>query len=317
MKKGLIVLWFGKFPNYFDLYLKSCSSNPTWNWMIYTDQDTSSFDVPSNVEFIYTGFKQMIGLIEDRIDIHLNKKIKPYKLCDFRPLYGYIFLPELKRGGYEYWGHCDIDVIWGNLSKFYPDELIKQYDRFLCWGHLTLYKNTVENNLFFKKAEFGDVDWRVVLRSKYNWGFDEYRKFALLRIQEKADGYTIFKKRTAVGDISPWDGYNYIEGEEHGVPSVMRALQYVHVKNGLVYLSIKAESCEIEKAYVHFQKRDFDIARPINPNNYYVLSNTICNNKQLEGKQVIKKDKRALSIKITQLLKVLEIIKVKYVMRSR
>mgnify|MGYP007026189052 CR=1 FL=1 len=43
MKKLLIVLWFGKFPNYFELYLDSCSHNRSWNWMIFTDQDVDEY----------------------------------------------------------------------------------------------------------------------------------------------------------------------------------------------------------------------------------------------------------------------------------
>lgn len=46
MKKLLIVLWFGKFPNYFELYLDSCSHNRSWNWMIFTDQDVDEYSVP-------------------------------------------------------------------------------------------------------------------------------------------------------------------------------------------------------------------------------------------------------------------------------
>ena len=41
----------------------------------------------------------------------------PYKLCDYKPAYGYIF-PEYTKG-YDYWGHCDMtDCIFGNLRKF-------------------------------------------------------------------------------------------------------------------------------------------------------------------------------------------------------
>lgn len=311
MKKCLIVLWFGKFPNYFDLYLKSCSYNPTWNYMIYTDQDGSKYDIPHNVEFKNISFKHMIEVIEERLDIHLNRHIQPYKLCDLKPMYGYIFSPEL--GGYDYWGHHDIDVIWGNLSEFWPDELIGQYDRFLCWGHLTMYKNTVQNNALFKKAQFKNVDWKLITHSRYNWGFDEYRKYALLRIQEKIDGYRIYKKRSSIADISPWNGYNLIDGEEHGKASVMRPIKYVHVQNGRIFLSFVSDDNEVEMAYVHFQKRSFDVINPIDADNYYVLSNSFCTDKEYKGRTILKRDDRALSIKKTQALKLLEILRNKII----
>lgn len=99
MKKLLIVLWFGKFPNNFDLYLKSCSWNKGWNWMIFTDQDMKEYDVPGNVEFVRTSFERIKERIGKSLGVPLSKKAGPYKLCDIRPLYGYIFSHEINRGG--------------------------------------------------------------------------------------------------------------------------------------------------------------------------------------------------------------------------
>ncbi|MCD7994563.1 MAG: hypothetical protein LUK37_23400, partial [Clostridia bacterium] len=211
-----------------------------------------------------------------------------------------------------YWGHCDIDVIWGDLSKFYPDELIRQYDRFLIWGHLTLYKNTPENNEVFKKAVFGKVNYKTIISSRYNWGFDEYRKYALLRIQEKMEGYEIYRVRKAIADISPWNGYQICDGGGYGETSIMSALDFVRVESGAVYVKRKAEDAEEEKAYIHFQKRGFNIVPLKDTEHYYVLSNTICLNKDYVGRTIVKKDNRKLKIKLIQCGKLLEIITSKY-----
>ena len=307
MKKCLIVLWYGKFPNYFDFFLKSCEWNPGWDWMIYTDQEITGLQVPSNVKFVSSCFSDMKRFIADKLEIKLFNKITPYKLCDIKPLYGKIFSSELERGGYSYWGHCDIDVIWGDLSKFYPDALIEQYDRFLCWGHLTLYRNTKDNNEFYKKACFKYFDYRAIIASKYIWGFDEYRKYALLRIQERESGYRIYKDRQAIADVSPWDGYKNNKGMEHGKGVELKPIEYVRVDKGSIYIKYLSENSEMEMAYAHFQKRMFDILPIKDKSQYYILSNTFCSDKDYKGREIIKSDNRAVNIKFIQLCKIFEV----------
>lgn len=48
-----IVLYFGKFPSIFPLWLNSCRNNPTIDWLIFTD-DHSCFNYPQNVRVEYT-----------------------------------------------------------------------------------------------------------------------------------------------------------------------------------------------------------------------------------------------------------------------
>ena len=40
----------------------------------------------------------------------------PYKLCDYKPVYGLIFDEDLQ--DYDFWGHCDVDLIFGDIRKF-------------------------------------------------------------------------------------------------------------------------------------------------------------------------------------------------------
>lgn len=95
----------------------------------------------------------------------------PYKLCDYRPMYGYIFEEYLKE--YYYWGFCDTDIILGNLSKFITVDMLKEYDKIFCLGHLTLIKNTFENNRIFMNEIAGERYYKKVLSTDYNLIFDE------------------------------------------------------------------------------------------------------------------------------------------------
>lgn len=48
-KVCFVVPYFGKFPSYFDLFLKSCKYNEDFNWIIFTD-DKEDYDYPNNVK---------------------------------------------------------------------------------------------------------------------------------------------------------------------------------------------------------------------------------------------------------------------------
>ena len=49
----LILPYFGQFNNYFPLFLKSCEANPTYIWMIFTDNEFK-YACPENVHVIKT-----------------------------------------------------------------------------------------------------------------------------------------------------------------------------------------------------------------------------------------------------------------------
>lgn len=140
-----IIPYFGKLPNYFPLFLKSCSYNPDYNWMVFTD-DNTKYDYPSNVDCFHLTFGKLQEMVRAKFNFNVSLET-PYKLCDFKPAYGYIFEEYTKE--YRYWGHCDIDVVLGNLNVFLDPLLEQNYDKIFQLGHMTIYKNTFENNRIF------------------------------------------------------------------------------------------------------------------------------------------------------------------------
>lgn len=90
MNTILIILpYFGKFPEMFPFWLESCRQNNTVDFLIVTDQDLES---PSSNIYIEQATLQEM---KQRIEKHVGFKVyleKAYKLCDFRPIYPYIFL---------------------------------------------------------------------------------------------------------------------------------------------------------------------------------------------------------------------------------
>jgi hypothetical protein len=97
-----------------------------------------------------------------------------YKLCDFKPTYGVVFEDYLNH--YDFWGYCDIDVIWGRISRFITEEILNTYDivttktAYLA-GHFTLYRNSGIARDLFRCTD----DYKIILADKENkyFAFDE------------------------------------------------------------------------------------------------------------------------------------------------
>lgn len=164
-----IVPYFGKFPAGFPLWLKSCEYNPTVNWIIFTD-DKRNFNYPDNVKVYYMTFEELKEKFQSKFDFKICLD-RPYKLCDFKPAYGEIFSDYLQ--GYDFWGHCDIDLIWGDIRRFYTDEILNSYDRISRFGHSSLFKNNPIINTIYKKDFPGIVTAKEVYTSDKSFAYDE------------------------------------------------------------------------------------------------------------------------------------------------
>ena len=138
-KLCVIGVYFGNLPNYFSLFLKSCQFNKTIDFYFFTDSVESKemgniFFVNMKLEEVRARASEVLGF-----DAVLSR---PYKCCDYKILYGEIFKDYV--GKYDYWGHCDFDLIFGDLQSFFDQYQLYDYDRFLTRGHLAMYKNTKE-----------------------------------------------------------------------------------------------------------------------------------------------------------------------------
>lgn len=170
MKKCCFIIpYFGKFPNYFQLFLNSCSFNRDYNWLIFTDDETL-YKYPENVKRVLISYDEMKSIIQSRFDFDICIPL-PYKLCDLKPMYGFLFSEYLSE--FRFWGHCDVDTILGNLSHFITDEMLDKYDKMFCLGHMTIYRNTPENNQLFMSRYKGRLLYKEVLQSNQIFVFDE------------------------------------------------------------------------------------------------------------------------------------------------
>jgi hypothetical protein len=206
-------------PWYFEYFVHSCSYNPTVDFIIINDDDTYVKTLPANVKLVYHTKEQVSRLASEKLGLLVIIE-NGYKMCDFKPAYGLIFSELL--GAYDFWGHTDIDIIFGNIREFMTDDLLAEYDLISVrpdWitGCFLLYRNEGRTNKLFMNSR----DYKKVFTSQVHYCFDE-TNFAhddfsegtsYLEINTEIESMMhVVKKMEAANYIKPYFDLHIIEG---------------------------------------------------------------------------------------------------------
>lgn len=173
MKIILFVPYFGKLPAYFPAFVHSCGPIADGiDIQVFTDDETiKSMKLPSNVRYDVWPFDKMKDLVKQKIG---NTLFSAYKLCDYKPCYGNLFSEFTE--GYEYWGYCDVDMMFGDMVAYLHSINYRQYDRIGRYGHFTIYRNTDEIRQLYR-TEIKDAGcttrFSYVSDTTYPCNFDE------------------------------------------------------------------------------------------------------------------------------------------------
>lgn len=168
---ALIIPYFGKLPWYFDYFIHSCKYNLSVHFIIITDDDSYDQKVPDNIFIIHKTFEEVKKIFFEKLQMPVAFD-DAYKLCDFKPAYGYIFSDLVQ--GYDFWGYGDIDIIFGNIRNFITDDILNEYDvitlrhDFLI-GYFSLFRNIDKVNGLFAHSK----DYKKVFTSPVHYCFDE------------------------------------------------------------------------------------------------------------------------------------------------
>ena len=155
MKIGMLCPYFGKLPNYFQLTLESMKYNSDIDWFLITDNEIE-YTLPPNVYSVILPLSDLVVRINKTFDFNINVvDFTPYKLCDFKPFYKMVFSDVLS--SYDFWGHYDIDCIYGRISNFVTQEILNEYQKILFLGHFSLYKNDVQTNALIQDFSKKDI----------------------------------------------------------------------------------------------------------------------------------------------------------------
>lgn len=179
MKKiCLLTVWMGKLPESFWLWQTTARKNSTVDFYFITDNKELSDE--GNVHIVNMTMEEARELFGQSVGFPVKLK-EPYKLCDYRPIFGKAFAEIVE--SYDFWGHCDIDLMFGDIRKFITDELLEQYDKILDAGCFILYRNCeTMNNLYERSMEKDNMayPYKKVFRSQFACYFDEYMGMSIL-----------------------------------------------------------------------------------------------------------------------------------------
>lgn len=241
--------YFGHLPNTFLFTLKTMANNKFIKWYIISDDETYNHEINKtpNVESITMSFDEIKALIKNKIGTNLET---PYKLCDYKPLYGVIFEEILDNC--DYWGYCDLDMVFGDLQKFLTDKLLNTYDKILDLGHLSLYKNLKDINNSYKDLQNYGLSYQNILNTNKIYILDETcgDHISINEILENK-GYKIYRNRTDFADIK--STYKNL----HIVNSNNKKYDYIHYNGKNLLIKNLKNKYNQEYIYAHFQKRQF------------------------------------------------------------
>ena len=141
----LIAAYLGPLPYYFPFSLKSAAANPQIDFLIFSDQRPPA-SLRGNVRMLALSPRRFEALASEATGRRM-RLFNAHKLCDYKPLYGAIFADHLREA--DYWGHMDLDIIWGNIRKFveapiHAGSQIISADGNRLSGAFTLYRNVPE-----------------------------------------------------------------------------------------------------------------------------------------------------------------------------
>lgn len=165
---ALVIVWFGPLPFWMPAFLLSCRHNPSVDWLIFCDQPAPA-GVPGNVKFIPLDMDGFNRRATDALGFPIRlTPVFAYKMCDLKIMYGRIFEPELR--GRDFWGCCDMDVVWGAVRSFLTPELLAGHDVITSRmerisGHFCLFRNRPEWADLFRRIP--DVEERAGDSGKY------------------------------------------------------------------------------------------------------------------------------------------------------
>lgn len=244
MKKIVIIaVYFGDLPSNYRLFLKSVEGNPSIDFKIFTDQKLHSSI--SNLEYLRMDLDKLNKLVKTKLsdDFFVSK---PYKCCDYKPVYGILFEDYISE--YDFWGHCDLDVVLGDLRTFLTDSILNSYDKILPLGHLSLYRNSKDVNERYMDEGSLVGNYREVFSTDKNCFFDESP--GMVQIYYKHH-YPFYDKRIFADISTKHKRFVLALGDKN------YDNQIFYWEDGHVYRAFEVDGVmnREEFAYIHFQKR--------------------------------------------------------------
>lgn len=246
--------YYGRWPEHFPFWLKSCSYNREVTFLLVTDIPTEEYEVPDNVRVVQISFaevRERVCACFPEVKISLDR---PYKLCDFKVAYGYVF-EDLFRG-YAYWGIFDIDTIWGNVVKFLPENEDCRFKKLLPCGHLSFVRNDEEGRFSFMESKLYEdlTPWDKVFASPESYFFDEEGGWEPIYVRDEGKRVCYDGRVTFDNVLPPW---RFDHFWSINFPKKSRCLIYSFEEGTLCrHYLLGCRTCRVEEiSYLHISRR--------------------------------------------------------------
>ncbi|MDM8348427.1 hypothetical protein P8H27_05900 [Pseudomonas sp. sp1636] len=181
MRIRILIPYFGRWPHWMPFFVASCRANPDIDWLLFSDCGELP-GAPDNLEVRAISFADYCQQAGAKLEIAFAPE-SPYKLCDLKPALGFIHADELE--GYDFWGFSDIDLVYGQLRRYFTDQRLARYELLSTHerrvsGHFCLLRNNARMREAFRSVE----GWRRLLANPRHQAFDEVA-FSRLFIRRK------------------------------------------------------------------------------------------------------------------------------------
>lgn len=276
--------YFGQWPPHFHYWLKSCSYNIDIDFILVSNISIQGYDVPSNVHVVDMSFAEVQALIGKKfpdIAVSLNR---PYKLCDFKTAYGYIFSDIFS--SYDYWGYFDIDTIWGKITDFIPDNSDNHLLKIFPCGHLSFIRNVAPWSRIYEMVNQVEgtpcrnnmegkvvASWQTCFSSANSFYYDEEGGLEPM-IEDMVSKGNLEKNDLYVkvdfdNILPPWR-FNHFYSINS--PEKSKFLVYRFDRGRLERIFLKGSQLHREPiSYLHFSKRHMSVPCGNNQDDFYSI----------------------------------------------
>lgn len=252
MKTLLIIPYVGKLNVDSLESLKTLLKNSFIDVLLLTDDEeflTTKLE-SENLKTSYINLRSIDELLLNKLTVEVKLK-NPYKLCDFRPFFWKIFEDFFDITKYDYVGHCDLDVLYGDLEPYFLFDSNDLLPNVLgSNGHFCVYDRKVRELLYSKLAnkDISKIISNIFFSNKC-FAFDEFKFFHVLIKYFVAKNQVKWDRSISNDcvDLSYYNKYYYCNNRKEYM------LGFNHNQGDII--GNFQDSGPIIVPYVHFQKR--------------------------------------------------------------
>jgi glycosyltransferase involved in cell wall biosynthesis len=154
-KKVIITPYFGQLPEWMD-----------------------KFEVPEGYDWILDNDLVAFKLrVKSKLGIDYPGELGSPKVWDYRGALGLLYEDEIKE--YDFWAHCDFDMAFGDVNKWFDDETLSKLEiwsnhhEYIC-GPWTLYRNSERVRKLF--MEFPEWKEKMIHPETNGWVENEFSR---------------------------------------------------------------------------------------------------------------------------------------------